>query len=140
MAGNMEGIVCLHHPNTQAVARCSVCRTPLCADCIKRKNGNIYCSKECMDSGEESISKYNRMQASKSRGESIALVRKIIWLIILAALCFAGWYFRKPIMDLFNKGKDAAGKAKQQIEQGYDQKIQRTQRKNHGQVYDELNQ
>ncbi len=49
MAKIDNGSVCLNHPNVPAVARCAVCRKPICADCIVKKDGVVYCSTKCRD-------------------------------------------------------------------------------------------
>ena len=40
-------MVCLNHPDTEAVACCGACGRPLCAACVYKSDGKAYCSPEC---------------------------------------------------------------------------------------------
>ena len=40
-------MVCLNHPNVEAVAKCCTCGKPLCAECVLIFDNQKYCSEAC---------------------------------------------------------------------------------------------
>ncbi len=71
---------CYYHPDREAVAVCSVCGKPLCAECAQEYKGKVYC-KECLAKVKEeeevaaSKSNVSKGDASKS-GASEGVVPK----------------------------------------------------------------
>ena len=119
MADRINGSVCLNHPNTPAVKRCAVCSKPLCAECVQMHDGVPYCSDLCWDNAKRTGLLVKDVEAHKKSANFKAFVRRIIYLIIIAALAYGGYYLfthKKSELDtMWEKGKNAT---EQQLEKG----------------------
>ena len=124
MADRINGSVCLNHPNTPAVKRCAVCSKPLCAECVQMHDGVPYCSKLCWENAKRTGLLVNDVQKRKKSAEGKAFIRKIIYLIIIAALAYGGYYLytrNKSTVDAQlqkakNVGEQQLQKGKKSIE------------------------
>ena len=112
-------MVCLKHPDREAVAVCAACRKPVCGECLQNIDGANYCSEEC----------YRRGTASKARADGVirrgkksdALLRRriLIWFIILLLLAGSGWFIYsknqkkidRKLRNVAKTVKKGAGKA-----------------------------
>ena len=93
MADRINGSVCLNHPNTPAVKRCAVCSKPLCADCVQMHDGVPYCSDLCWDNAKRTGLLVKDVEARKKSTAVKVFIRKVIYLIIIAALAYGGYYY-----------------------------------------------
>ena len=84
---------CLNHPESPAAARCATCGKPVCQICLVQRNGACYCSNQCADNAEKSFGRVNTVIESKQRADGKAFKRGIIFLIILAILAAAGYFY-----------------------------------------------
>ena len=98
---NLEGIVCLNHSNVQAVSRCTTCMKPICSECIVQINNDHFCSQTC---GENHIRTSADISRFKSKQKS-GLMKKLIYLAILAGLVWFGWTKKDEIMKFFDEKK-----------------------------------
>ena len=138
----IEGSVCLNHPNVPAVARCAVCRKPICADCVVKKDGVTYCSAKCRDDAIRTGAMVEGVEESKARSNAKILLKRIIILIILLALAAGGWFAYNKFKDdpegkklLKNVTKEVK-KASQKVEQTVDQGKQAVKEKGDGLIKD----
>ena len=86
-------MVCLNHPDVNAVAKCAACGKPLCAECVMICDNQKYCSEACHLKGlasslraEQVIDCKRRSDRRSSAGKRLTLV--IIIVIAAAAACF----------------------------------------------------
>ena len=85
-------MVCLNHPDTPAVAKCSACGKPLCADCIVSDGKSPYCSSACCRKG---IAAQVRSQATlqeKAGTEARIRRKRFFWALILLILAAIATY------------------------------------------------
>ena len=92
-------MVCLNHPDTEAVARCGACGKPLCANCVIESNGNSFCSKACAKKAMDSASRSSDVISRAGKADSKAAVKKIIFILILLAIAGAAAYFYSQNKD-----------------------------------------
>lgn len=102
-AKNLEGIVCLKHPNTPAIARCATCGRPLCQECMKTKDGIICCSDECLKNALASLTKVDNFVASKKRVEKNRMRGILVNLIILVIIIVLIFIFRDYLLELLSR-------------------------------------
>ena len=86
-------MVCLNHPDTEAVARCGACGKPLCAKCVLKSNGGNFCSEACAAKAKASASRSADVMDRAGKADSKAAVKKIIFILILLAIAGAAAYF-----------------------------------------------
>ncbi len=119
MANRINGSVCLNHPNTPAVKRCAVCSKPLCASCVQMHDGVPYCSDLCWENAKRTGLLVQDVQKRKKSANTKAFIRKIIYLVIIAALICGGYYLytrNKSTIDAqLQKGKN---NVEQQLQKG----------------------
>jgi len=106
MAKNLEGVVCLNHPNTPAVARCAACGKPICADCMKTKNNITCCSDRCLVNAIESGAVVSDIMGRKKKSEAKGLVAKIIKIVVVLLIIACLFGFKDKLMSLFHQAKD----------------------------------
>ena len=142
MAKIDNGSVCLNHPNVPAVARCAVCRKPICADCVVKHDGVTYCSAKCRDDAIRTGAMVEGVQESKKKSNSNRMIMNLIKLIILLALIAGGWFAYNKMKDdpegkkLLKKATTEVKKASQKVEQTVDQGKQAVKEKGDGLIKD----
>ena len=77
---------CAYHPNHPADGFCNVCNNNICSECIRYKDGQMYCT-ECYI---KSVSKEIKKVASKNKNPLILFG---VLLVIFAALFVPRRYF-----------------------------------------------
>jgi len=117
-------MVCLNHPNTDAVTRCSACGKPLCAECVYESNGRNYCSVECAKKAEASEARSGDVMTRTAKANAKAGFRKFVTLVIVLVLAAAAWYFyskhKKEIDSRVSKGiKTIQKESSQAIQSGH---------------------
>jgi len=138
----IEGSVCLNHPNVPAVAHCAVCRKPICAECVVKHDGVVYCSAKCRDDAIRTGAMVEGVEESKARSDSKRTIMAIIKLIILLALIAGGWFVYNKYKDnpeskqLLKKATTEVKKASQKVEQTVDQGKQAVKEKSDGLIKD----
>ena len=119
MADRINGSVCLNHPNTPAVKRCAVCSKPLCAECVQMHDGVPYCSDLCWDNAKRTGMLVKDVEARKKSTAVKVFIRKVVYLIIIAALAYGGYYYythnTSKVDAQLQKAKSAT---EQQLEKG----------------------
>ena len=88
---NMDGKVCVNHPDTAAESRCTSCFKPICSPCIVEVQNEDFCSKDCANKHFQNLA-HQASLGSKSGGAK-TLIRSIIYIVILLALLFAVYHF-----------------------------------------------
>ena len=119
MADRINGSVCLNHPNTPAVKRCAVCSKPLCAECVQMHDGVPFCSDLCWDNAKRTGMLVKDVEERKKSTAVKVFIRKVIYLIIIAALAYGGYYYythnKSKVDAQLKKAKSAT---EQQLEKG----------------------
>ena len=105
--------VCLNHPDTPAVARCSACGKPVCAKCVVTRNGVQYCSDRCAALAESRKADVGMVMESKKKVDSARRIRAIVVFIVLVAAAAAGYYcyrnHRNDVKRFINKTEKQLG-------------------------------
>lgn len=117
-------MVCLNHPETEAVARCGACGKPLCEKCVLKSNGGNYCSEACAAKAKASASRSGDVMERAGKADSKAAVKKLIVVIILLAIAGAAAYFysqnKKEIDDkVSSQVKTIRKESKKAIDAGH---------------------
>ena len=86
-------MVCLNHPDTEAVTKCEACGKPLCSQCALPCDGHYYCSQSCCDRGRAAAARSGSVIAKKSGTDRKLAWRKLLIVIVLLAAAAAGAYF-----------------------------------------------
>ena len=95
-------MVCLKHPDVDAVAVCAACGKPVCADCVMVFDNQRYCSRECYCRGSASALRAEQVLGSKKRSDRKSSAGKFLTfvIIIVAAVCAACFYAKnKKVID-----------------------------------------
>lgn len=87
-------MVCLKHPDREAVTVCAACRKPLCAECVAESGENgTYCSAECLERGTVSGIRAAGVISSADRVDRNARKRFWLWFILLLLIGGGVWFF-----------------------------------------------
>ena len=104
MAKNdLNGPVCLNHPNQLAVAHCCVCRRPICQECLVERNGFKCCSEAHLKQAEESTQHSAGVLEGRKKYEKKRSGRSFFTWVILIAILAIAWIFRNNILALIHK-------------------------------------
>ena len=103
MGKELDGPVCLKHPDRLAVAHCCVCRRPVCKECLVEEDGFKCCSRACLKMAKESTRRTADVVDRKRRTESKLPIRAFIRWIVIIALCIGAWIYRGNIKKLWNE-------------------------------------
>ena len=81
-------MVCLNHPDREAVYKCAACGKPLCEECAVIDDVDVYCSDECMQKGIaaksrssyiiEDTARNNRKRGIKSFAAFVIILMSLI--------------------------------------------------------------
>lgn len=99
---NIDGINCLNHTSVPAAARCTSCMKPVCHECVNVVNGDSFCSAECAENHIRTCAEIARFKSKQKSGG----LKKLVWLIIIAALAWFGWTNKDKIMKTVNEKKE----------------------------------
>jgi hypothetical protein len=113
---NMAGKVCLNHTSTPAVSRCETCFKPLCEDCILEVEGSHFCSEKCAGDGIDKKGRIAVLDSVNQKSKVAAFVGKIIVLLILLGLAYAGYVYWQNNQSKMDKFKKDVQKAAQTVE------------------------
>ncbi|MCQ2396724.1 MAG: B-box zinc finger protein [Lentisphaeria bacterium] len=114
MGKELDGPVCLKHPNRLAVAHCSVCRRPVCQECLIEDDGFKCCSEACLKMAKESTRRSADVVERRDRANARVNVGGIVRWIIIALLLVCAWVYRNNIKQVWNK---VTGKSITQMQQ-----------------------
>ena len=119
MQDKLNGSVCLNHPDTPAVARCAVCRKPICADCVKESGGVKYCSKDCYDKAIRTGAMAENVLENKKKVVKSRNYKNAIVFVIVVALAAGGFfYYRQHKAKIDRKIKNAKYEMEQKVQEG----------------------
>lgn len=107
--------VCLNHPDTPAVTRCSACGKPVCANCVVSKDGSNFCSVNCAQKASGATGRVDDILGSKKKTERKSAIRTFIILFILIAAAAAGYFYYTQNKDEVNS---MASKATKNVQKG----------------------
>jgi hypothetical protein len=113
---NMAGKVCLNHTSVPAVSRCETCFKPLCEDCILEVEGSHFCSEKCAGDGIDKKGRIAVLDSANTKSRAAALMTKIVILLILAGLAYAGYVYWQNNQSKMEKLKKEAQKTLQTVE------------------------
>lgn len=99
---NLDGIVCLNHTGVQAASRCTTCMKPVCGQCIVEINNDHFCSQTCAENHIRTSAEISRFKSKQKSG----FLKKLIYLLILGGLIWAGWTNKDKLMKFFNEKKE----------------------------------
>ena len=85
-------MVCLKHPDREAVTVCAACGKPLCAECVVAISDRSYCSELCAEKGEASRVRAVETMAVSRKIDKKSRFRAIVWLLILLAAAAGIWF------------------------------------------------
>jgi hypothetical protein len=78
---------CLTHQDRPATVHCAQCHRPICNQCIAIRRGSAaFCSKACDQKWRQFQARY------RPPDREGGLLRKLFWLVVLAAIAAAGLY------------------------------------------------
>lgn len=86
-------MVCLNHPDVNAVAKCAACGKPLCADCVMICDNQKYCSEACHLKGLASSLRSDEVISKKRNTERKSGLKKFITFLIIAAIASGAAYY-----------------------------------------------
>ena len=86
-------MVCLNHPDVNAVAKCAACGKPLCAECVMILDNQKYCSEACHLKGLASQLRSESVIASKKKTDCKCGIKKFILFVVIVALAVGGAMF-----------------------------------------------
>ena len=90
---DVNGPVCLNHPDTPATTRCAACGKAICDECTVTRNANSYCSTVCADNAARSQIRVDTALDGKKRADSKARGRLIIGAIVILAILIGLYCF-----------------------------------------------
>ena len=89
-------MVCLNHPDVNAIAKCEACGKPLCAECVMILDNRKYCSEACHLKGLASQLRAESVIGEKRKTERKGKTGKIfVFIIIIAVACAAAYFYSK---------------------------------------------
>ncbi len=86
-------MVCLNHPDVNAVAKCSACGKPLCAECVMIFDNQKYCSEACHLKGLASRLRTAEVISEKRKTGKKSGFRKFVTLLLILAAAAGAAYF-----------------------------------------------
>ena len=86
-------MVCLNHPDREAVYKCAACGKPLCEECIIENEGDVYCSDSCMTKGIASKARSAYIISDTARNNRKRGVKGFVFFIIILLLAAVGIYY-----------------------------------------------
>ena len=94
----LDGSVCLNHPNTPAVFRCTTCFKPICAVCALEQHGKRFCSDKCAEDFAGSAQRVAQYDQSTRREKSRKLVRRLVTMLAVGAITYVAvrWTLAHP--------------------------------------------
>ena len=96
-------MVCLKHPDREAVSVCAACGKPLCAECVQSAGDSGYCSGDCQAKGEASRVRAADVLTSSGNVDRKLRLRFFIWFIIVLALAAGAWFGYKKHQDKIDR-------------------------------------
>ena len=99
-------MVCLNHPDVNAVAKCAACGKPLCAECVMIYDNAKYCSEACRLKGEASGLRAEQVIGEKRSTDRKGGVKKfIIFLLLLLIAAACAFYYSQNKKEIDRKAK-----------------------------------
>ena len=116
-------MVCLNHPDVNAIAKCAACGKPLCAECVMIYDNQKYCSEACHLKGLASQLRSEGVLEKKKKTDRKSGLRSFLIFIIILAIAGGAAYFyfqnKKAIDQRAAAGLETVkAKAGQAIEEG----------------------
>lgn len=90
---NIDGSVCLNHPDTPASFRCAVCGKPICSECAVKADGLTFCSRSCQADAQRTGAAVASTLESKNRAAKKSRVRTTVLLLIFLFIAVAVYWF-----------------------------------------------
>ena len=86
-------MVCLNHPDREAVYKCAACGKPLCEECIIENEGDVYCSDSCMTKGIASKARSAYIISDTARNNRKRGVKGFVTFVIILIIAAVAYYF-----------------------------------------------
>lgn len=109
---------CFYHDDKPAVANCSVCLKPICADCLIKNDRGVFCSQTCAANAEKAmthIEEFDQLNAAademERRANRASLIINFSIIFVCIVLFLLAWrcnwipvdaqkYFYKQLHEL----------------------------------------
>lgn len=86
-------MVCLNHPDREAVYKCAACGKPICEECAVTDDADVYCSDACMEKGIASKARSSYIIEDTARNNRKRGVKGFIFFVIVIVIAAAAYYF-----------------------------------------------
>ncbi len=86
-------MVCLNHPDVNAVAKCAACGKPLCAECVMIFDNQKYCSEACHLKGLASQLRAENVIGKKKSTDRKSGAKKFFTFVIIIIIAAGAAYF-----------------------------------------------
>ena len=86
-------MVCLNHPDRDAVCKCAACGKPLCEECAVADDGDFYCSQMCMEKGIASKARSSYIIEDTARNNRKRSVKGFVFFVVIVIIAAAAYYF-----------------------------------------------
>ena len=86
-------MVCLNHPDREAVCKCAACGKPVCEECAVRYDEDVYCSVECQERGIAAKDRSSFIIDDTAKNNRKRRRKGFIFLIIAAVIAAAAYYY-----------------------------------------------
>lgn len=88
-------MVCLNHPDREAVYKCAACGKPICEECAIEYDEDIYCSSECQTKGAAAKELSSFVIEDTAKNNRKRSIKGFILFIIVIIVAAAAYYYYK---------------------------------------------
>lgn len=96
-------MVCLNHPDRDAVYKCAACGKPICEECAIEYDEDIYCSTECQTRGAASKERSSFIIEDTAANNKKRRKKGLIFFIIIVIAAVAAYYYYQHNKETIDK-------------------------------------
>ena len=93
-------MVCLNHPDREAVFKCAACGKPICEECAVTDDVDAYCCDSCMQKGIAAKSRSSYIIEDTAKNNRKRSIRGFVTFVIILIIAALAYYF-------YSKNKEA---------------------------------
>lgn len=86
-------MVCLNHPDREAVYKCAACGKPVCEECAVEYDGDVYCSAECQERGSAAKERSAFIIDDTAVNNRKRRKKGFVFLVIIIIIAAAAYYY-----------------------------------------------
>lgn len=86
-------MVCLNHPDREAVYKCAACGKPICEECAVTNDTDIYCCDGCMQRGIAAKSRSSYIIDDTAKNNRKRGIRGVVTFVIILVIAALAYYF-----------------------------------------------